>query len=460
MRMLEKTIGQDSFQHGIQSYLEKYAYGNATWDDLIYEFDTLTDTDMQQWSREWIKNPGMPSIFPLLRTNDDGTIKKFSIYQRNFEGNDDLWSQDLTVLLEASDSTYTKQVRIDKNGLDIDEWKGLKDATFIMCNSAGYGYGYFSLGPQTRKGWLSEIELFDDPVHRGVGWLSLYESMLRRVISTEDYLRTIIRNIPVEKDPLIQQYMLNSLQTVFWKLISAEDRGINAQGIEEALRGQLVNLEDSRLKRAYFNTFRSICLSDEGVEWLYKVWRGEEIITGLTLSTSDLTNIACALAIRNHPLSEDILNQQLEKISNADRKERLEFLLPSLSPDKQVRDDFFASLKQLENRHHESWVQTAIGYLHHPLRAKESVEYITPTLEMIQEIQQTGDIFFPKRVLDNTFSGHSSYEAVDAVRQFLYRNNHYPEKLKNKILQASDMTFRAEERLSDRADSVKVVVFE
>jgi len=460
MRMLERNIGTDRFRQGLQSYLTKYAYKNATWDNLIAELDQLTDENMEQWSTQWIKNAGMPSVFPFIRTNEDESIRQFSLYQRNFDGNDDLWTQDLTVLLVANDSTYTKKIRLEKHGLNIEEWHGLHDATFIMCNSEGYGYGYFNLGPLTKSHWLEHIEDFENPVHRGVGWLSLYESMLRRAVSTEDYMKTIIRNLPIESDPLIQQFMLNSLRTVFWKLITPEDRVNNAEGIEQVLWERMQTMEDNRLKRAYFNIYKSVAISAGGVEKLYGLWRGDLKIDGLSMSENDLTQLACELAIRGRPDSEEILKEQLAGVSNKDRKERLEFLFPSLSTDQQVRDAFFESLKDVDNRHHESWVQNAIGNLHHPLRAQSSTKYIIPTLEMLEEIQQTGDIFFPKRVLDNTFSGHSSDEAVDAVRQFLYRNNHYPKNLKNKILQSSDMTFRAYERLSDRPDSVKVVLFE
>jgi aminopeptidase N len=138
-----------------------------------------------------------------------------------------------------------------------------------------------------------------------------------------------------------------------------------------------------------------------------------------------------------------LVDEQIASIKNNDRKARMEFIKPALSANQEVRDTFFESLKDVKNREHESWAQTAIGFLHHPLRAEQSEKYIVPTLEMLEEIQQTGDIFFPKRVLDNTFSGHQSSKAVNDVKQFLYRNNHYPENLKNKILQSSDLTFRA-----------------
>lgn len=459
MRMLERIIGEEPFREGIKTYLTDYAYANATWDDLISILDELTDEDLDEWSELWIKTKGMPRVVPLIRENEDSTIRKFSYFQ--FDPNGDIYRpQDLSVVLLANDSIYNYDVELRGQRIDIDSAKGLKHATFVMSNSKGYGYGYFPMGPQTTRRWLDHIEDFELGLHRGVGWLSLYESMVRRAVSTEDYLKTVVRNLPVEKDPLLQSFMLRSMQTVFWQMINEEDRMINTEGLEDLLWSRMVNLEDNRLKRNYFSAYRSICLSEKGVERLYMVWQGEIEVDGLSLSTNDMTEIACALAIRNHPGSNEILKEQLARISNKDRQERLSFLIPSLSSDKQERDSFFESLKEVENRHHESWVQTAIGYLHHPLRANESVEYITPTLEMLEEIQQTGDIFFPKRVLDNTFSGHSSYESVDAIRQFLYRNNHYPKNLKNKILQSADMTFRAEERLSDRADTVKIVVFE
>ena len=38
---------------------------------------------------------------------------------------------------------------------------------------------------------------------------------------------------------------------------------------------------------------------------------------------------------------------------------------------------------------------------------------------MLEEIQRTGDIFFPKRWMDATLSGHSSASAARMVRTFL-----------------------------------------
>jgi aminopeptidase N len=119
-------------------------------------------------------------------------------------------------------------------------------------------------------------------------------------------------------------------------------------------------------------------------------------------------------------------------------------LKPALSADPDVRDQFFARLSEVENREHEPWVLEAVRYLHHPLRAAYSQRYILPSLELLQEIQATGDIFFPKNWLDATLGGHNSSAAANVVRDFLQRQPDYPSRLRGKILQSADGLFRAE----------------
>ena len=93
----------------------------------------------------------------------------------------------------------------------------------------------------------------------------------------------------------------------------------------------------------------------------------------------------------------------------------------------------------------------ALANLHHPLRVDESGHYLLPSLELLEEIQVTGDIFFPKRWLDETLANHRSRAAVETVRSFLGNRPDYNEQLRMKILQSADFMFRANAILSDDA---------
>ena len=57
---------------------------------------------------------------------------------------------------------------------------------------------------------------------------------------------------------------------------------------------------------------------------------------------------------------------------------------------------------------------TALRFLHHPLRLRESEHYIRPCLDLLQG-QQTGDVFFPQASLDAILAGHQTASALGFV---------------------------------------------
>lgn len=115
-----------------------------------------------------------------------------------------------------------------------------------------------------------------------------------------------------------------------------------------------------------------------------------------------------------------------------------------MSPCAEVRDSLFFSLLKAENRQIEPWTLAVISYLNHPLRQKEALKYIRPALEALEDIQRTGDIFFPKNWVAATLRGHRSPAAANSVRDFLEAHPSYPPLLRNKILQSADHLLRLE----------------
>jgi aminopeptidase N len=249
--------------------------------------------------------------------------------------------------------------------------------------------------------------------------------------------------LAAETDELLVQRVLAYLQAAYWRYLPRVERDDRAAGLESLLWDLMEGATTPSLKASYFNTFRSIVLTDPGVRRLEEIWRGDAEIAGLPLSERDHTRIAQDLAIREVEGWERILDEQEERIANPDRKQRFAFVRPALSANPSVRDLFFESLKQPVNREHEPWVLEGVRYLNHPLRAAASEKYILPSLEMLEEIQATGDIFFPKNWLDATLWGQNSESAAALVRRFLEQHPGYPARLRGKILQSADGLFRS-----------------
>ena len=164
---------------------------------------------------------------------------------------------------------------------------------------------------------------------------------------------------------------------------------------------------------------------------------------GLTLAEPDEITMAMELAVREVPRWKEILDAQLARTQNPDRRDRLAFLMPALSADPAERERSFERFKVLENRRREVWVQDSMQYLNHPLRAAHGQRFVAPALEMLREIQRTGDIFFPTRWMERALWGHRSPEVAATVRNFLARQKDYPLRLRWTVLSTADELFRA-----------------
>jgi len=451
MRQLEAMLGEQDFQSGMREYLSTFSNKNATWPDLIQILDKRTPEDLNKWSEVWVNTPGRPH-FDISAEKHNNQVR-VKIAQQDPEG-ERVWAQALQLNLYNLQRSEKKEVLLYSNNVpykvDLNSsWSFFE----VLANADGIGYGLFPANYsmiQSRWDQLSEVE-------KGTMLVNLYENLLEPdnygvegQYSPERYVQLIKWMVVKEKNQLLLNLMLGQLSSVYWNLMTQEQRESVAPDLERTLFHVMNDkTDDPSVKKIFFNAFRNIAITGVNLERLRGIWAGEthSKVKGLNLSENDLTSLAGQLAIKRPEISEEILARQLENIKNPDRKKRFEFILPSLSADVEVRDQFFASLKDEKNRETESWVLGGLGNLHHPLRRKESEKYITESLELLQEIQVTGDIFFPKRWLDRTLGNHNTEAAAKMIQDFLDQNPNYNAQLKMKILQAGDMTFRASEIL-------------
>ncbi len=448
MKHLELLIGEKTFRSGLREYLEAHRYGNASWPDLIDVLDRLSTDDLQTWSRVWVNEPGRPTIETLVEVAER-RVKAMRVRQTDPENLGRKWAQPLSLLLASQKSGEEEAtripIRLDQVETTVAEAVGLEPPSYVLTNGAGIGYGYFKITADESRALANQLPAVQNPMVRAIGWLTLWDAMLEGVVSPMDFIDLVVRALPTENEEQNLQRILRYLEGAYWKYLSDDQRQKVAPTIETLLFEQLHRAPSVTVKSAYFETFRSTVLTEAGVATLRELWLGDLAIPDVPLSEDDMTSLAEELALRGVDDSQEILDRQLEQIENPDRRQRFEFVRPALSSNTEIRDSFFERLKDPAARKREPWVLEAVEYLHHPLRARQAERYIDPSLEMIEEIQTTGDIFFPLGWLQATLSGHSSQEAASLVRDFLDTRSDLPPRLRGKLLQASDPLFRAAE---------------
>jgi aminopeptidase N len=252
------------------------------------------------------------------------------------------------------------------------------------------------------------------------------------------------KGILTEKNEILAQLISNQVSSIFWKFLTDKERESQLATWEEELWQLLQQDLPTNLKKTVFSLYSGIAYNSSGQGRLYQVWSKEIELANLKLNPDTFTSLAMNLALFGHPNADRILAEERARITNADKLARFDFLVPSLSQDSSVRDSMFVSFKDAQNREKEAWVLSACGYIHHPLRQKESLKHVPLALELMEEIQRTGDIFFPKGWVSNTVGQYTSAEADRMVKVFLGERPDYNPILRNKILQATDNLSRAQ----------------
>ena len=442
MRQLELIVGARRFRDGLREYLKRHSYGNATWLDLVRVLDDRTREDITAWSRVWVEDRGRPEFTTTVQLNAKGRLDGITITQRDPQNRGLIWPQRLRVTLGFDGALRELPVYVSGAISSVNGAKDLPAPQFVLPAGGGLGYGLFLLDEGSRDYLLRHIEDVKDPLTRGAAWVTLWDNLHASRVGPAPLLDAALRALPREDDEQNAQRILSYVTRVFWRFIPAEERARRAPALEAALRAGLERGRTQSEKAAWFNAYRDVVLTTDGVAWLARVWKRDEQVPGLRLAEPDEIAMALELAVREAPGWDEILRTQIDRTQNPDRKARLAFVAPALSADPAVRERAFARFRFVENRRREPWVLESLQYLNHPLREAHAQRFVRPALDLLREIQQTGDIFFPTRWMDSTLAGHRSPEAAKTVREFLESNPQYPQRLTWTILTSADELFR------------------
>ncbi len=434
MRHLENRVGEELFRDGMREYLSTYAYGNATWPDLITILDTRSEQDLAAWSQVWVEEADRPTI-SVVREGGDVVVE-----QQDPAGLGRIWPQTLEMRIGSIQANAPVTIEL---GVEAQRLPGLGNAEFILPNGSGVEYGAFILDAPSQAYLLAHLNELATPLLRGATWVTLWDQLLEGRLAPNLFMQAALEALAIEQDELVVSRVISYTSAVYWNYLSNVDRRGWSSEVENLLWTQVMSERSRSGRSSFYSAYRNLAITDEGVARLQRLWTGDEQVADLPLSELDQIALASGLAIKGVANAEAILTEQQERIENPDRHARFKFVRDSLSADPLLRANFFETLKLESNRDREAWVIAGLNNIHHPLRAEESIDLIAPALNMITEIQETGDIFFPGRWLGSTLQGHNSVAAAEIVTLFMKSTPDLSSRLKSKVLQSADSLFRS-----------------
>jgi aminopeptidase N len=437
-QQLEQIMGEENFRKAVREYLNRFAHANADWKQLADIFDSHSSHNISAWSNAWVFGEGMPEIqYRIVKNNGyELEIETADAKMKEFP------SQLLGAAIIYEDTIVYKDIWLDKTFVKVSLTREAHPS-LVLLNGKGLGYGFFRLHPSDIQFVLENLDVLTDETFRASVYINLYENFLNETVDAITYFDIIVQRVKMENDQQMANYLLSCLHNLCINFLDYEN-DTSFSSVVETLLWERLNETSPASKEIYFQNWIRLARSSQSLKKMADLYNAQVLIDGFILSEQNRTDLACEIYIRKE--DDQLLEFEKTHILNTDRLRRFEFIIPSLSHHKQIRDDFFQSLMIAENRNPEPWVIDALYYLHHPVKQNQSIHYISSALHMLEEIQITGDIFFPQNWIQANLQHYKSAEVAGMVNDYLNDNPRLPENLRLKVLQSADILFRTTSR--------------
>ena len=423
MRKLEEQTGEKRLRSATQRYLRQFSYGNATWDNLIDILQSeAPESGIKEWSEVWVEQKGLPLIHTQYA---DGRL---IVTQQDPWGRGLVWKQKFKTGLVDVHSDSIKSVEVDMQQAQVQIPIAEKPYA-IIPNYDGSGYGRFVADSLSCAVMEYAWRTMPNELNRFAAITTLYENYLMNRIKPGAYMNAMNTFLMNEENPLIASTLCDCLLSAYGELDTESKKYFEYYLLNDAQKHP-----EKSIRQKLFRSISQNCLSASAIEFVYYKWKSHR---DSLLTEQDFTDMAYHLAIMKPAQWQEILQTQRARLTNIDEQRAFDYISRACNPDKDIQQKLFESLMDRENRSVEPWTAKMLALLNTGAREPQNNRFIHPGLNALQEIQRTGDIFFPSNWLSALLGGHSSYEAKAIVRYWIKTHPDYPEPLMNKVKQSA-----------------------
>jgi aminopeptidase N len=428
MRMLERTMGAAGLQNGLRSYLAHNFFKNASWDDLLTILDNENPAaGVRQFSDVWVKQKGMPIIHTSYK---DGNL---IVSQTDPYGRGLFWRQKFQIQV-IYDLGASKTVNVDMQQ-PVMSFKLRGKPSILIPNYNGQGYGQFTLDDE----YMSQLPLRLITTRNGLNRYCLVETIHDNYLKGKvnpAYFGELYRMMMSEKDPMIMSAAIDHMFKIAFDLTPAQ-----RTTLELCIMDLLGENHSKECRQTIIRKLASNMTSPGVVSQINDIWqKHNETI----FDEHDYMNMAYRLAMLQPSRWQEILSAERSRLQTEDLRKEFDYVSRACNPDATKRTELFNSLLKPENRQQEPWALHALDLLNADIYESDNLNYITASLNSLQYIQQTSDIFFPGNWIKTVLAHRKNPAAKQAVEKFLATDKKMPENLRNKVLEAAWVLMKQE----------------
>jgi aminopeptidase N len=448
LRQLEFLVGEAAFRRGVQQFLQRYAFGNATWQELLASIGKAADTDLSQFGEQYILRAGVPLIETELVAGDDGRIGSLALRQRpavTLPGDRGGWWPGRVQVRLGYGAGRDTVLTVDFSGerTEVAAAAGLPLPDYIFPNHGDYGYGIFLPDARSAAWLLAHTPTLADPFARTLAWGALWDLVREARIPAAHFAAAAIPAYATERDEQLSGMLLGRLATTLTRYLPP---GGARDSLGEALeRVLLARVDDAALpydlRKAALDALLAGARSPAAVTALHHYLAGRRSFDGKPLPQPSRWSAVTRLLALGDTGSPALLRREQQRDSTPEAA-RSAFTAAAAVPTAANKATYFQRYFD-DTALNEEWVTASLGAFNHDLHAELSLPWLRPALERAEWLRDHRRIFFLPRWLDSFIGGHASAEALRTVDEFLAAHPALPLDVRRKILQPRDELARA-----------------
>ena len=438
LKQLNYLVGDDAFQGGLQRFLRRYEFGNATWQQLLESVGEAWGQPLEEWGRAYILRPGMPVIEQQLEVRD-GRIVRLALVQRPARSisGPGAWPIRAEVLVApATGSPIRIPVTLAGDTTVVAAATGLPQPSWVFANADDQAYALVLLDTKTVDFLERSLGTVTDSFQRAMLWGALWDLVREAELSPDRFIRLALRELPRETDEQIAAGILSRLTRAFGAYLSQAGRSNRVADVERVLLGGASDSSGSYgIRRAHLDAFVRTAGTPAALSRL-DVLLDEQSIAGLPLGAPTRWAIVTRLIASGAPGADRRLAAETERDKTPEGARRA-FMASAARADPAVKRDYFARYFA-DAELNEDWATASLDAFNSPESRTLTIAYLRPALDSLPWIQRNRRIFYLGSWIGAFLDGQVTPDAAAIVDTFLASNPGLAPDLRLKVLQASD----------------------
>ncbi len=202
LRQLMATVGEDAFFTGVRAYLDRHAFANTTFADLLAELERASGRDLQAWSRSWLQTSGVSTLRTAV-TGDGVQVRQEADVLRPHR-----------IGVGLFDRTATGLER--RGSLDVELSGGEADLALtpdeqpdlLLLNDGDLTFAKVRFDDRSLATVLADLRLLADPLARALCWAALWDACRDAELPAGSFVTAVLAGVDGEDDPAVVATLL------------------------------------------------------------------------------------------------------------------------------------------------------------------------------------------------------------------------------------------------------------